>query len=324
MVPPDELILLTVDPNTTKRGPSRLLRASNEGAITIRKQLWWFILKDGTTHSDIVRLMGFIYGDAAPPVQKFEDVVPSYKTTSKSDRSKATKLLLFQQSPMPRWGYGGSSHVVKDWWSESPTIDMNTTTGIYVDTRNYTPHGSVRAGTANTTMRDIVKDLKDATLIPCDTVVYGCPGSVKNKLKDHANFISLDETVDLAIEVSQATVKTFESRYLRYEQAYEATCQEGYANIFSLDMPGKLGYYTTVSSLQKAFTSRVLDHPDYVRLCSAKEFLRKYDTHASYDVYTDNPIYTELLKRYPLLSAIGDNADASAVADYIKLKELNQ
>lgn len=140
----------------------------------------------------------------------------------------------------------GVKHLYDDrYWSyQAQDVDLDTETGIYVDLRQNDVHGSAYCDDTNTLQRTL-RTLKQYDLVPNDTQVYGCPGSHKNKMKDHKNWMSIDEAIDLAFSVTNKLLDTTTHSRLRYFYSLDVFKRTN-RSVLALDISVKGSYYDII------------------------------------------------------------------------------
>ena len=307
-LPYDKFKVLVVD-STTKKLPSRLLNWVNDNGYT-DQHVYLFVADPeqddypNTKQSirDKLAVMGW------PDVLDFDEVVPDYKVT----RAKAKKTAKVYTMQANMW-----CQTDRDYWRDGPDIDLDTTTGIYVDVRNHAPYG--HQGWYMSKIKDTIKTLKDNGYIPEDTVVYGCPGSHKNKLEGHPNFISIEEAADIAIDVASTLNTRYSVKYKRYQEV--KMLKDSDPSLFKLDISVNNSYYSSCKRVIDKFKDTIQfskNYTDYTSTFTILNLLRDNNLEELGMTRTKDNFFN----RYPLLQHVNaDESNAAYIKDYIELKE---
>lgn len=185
-----------------------------------------------------------IYKDA--DIIDFDAEVPDWAplvraSVPKSQRRKLARVKIMVKRSGHLWGRADS------WWKDGPSdFDVDENTGIWVATKSNEVHfdeGSFKYY-SNNDFYHAVDRMKRYGLIPEDTPIYGCPANVKNKLKDHPNYLSLEEALALSKEIIRASVNpSLQSKLITARRVVDFLKQED----VPLDIDVKTGYYKQCS-----------------------------------------------------------------------------
>jgi hypothetical protein len=303
----------------TKRIPSRLLSYVKEFNKTDQTYLFQCAEEDKaelfTYLQDVVGLHDGV---------DFDVVVPEYKL-SKEEREKykttVTKLVTFHNKRQ-RHGWHRSD---KDHWNKSSPVELDTSTGIYIDLRNYEPHDSKYITTTNQ-LNSVYKYMMDGGFIPKDAVLFGCPGSVKNKLKDHTNFIHIDEAIDLCLEVYLHLNEGKAQTYARYEGVVDFVNDNNSLFDKSIEVEGS--FFTLLSNIKRNFKETISKAESYTTYQGMKGIsnvvsqLRDAVVVNVSESSIEESIERRFKVKYPLLSHINMyNVNEMDVQEYIYMKE---
>jgi len=298
-----ECIWMTLD-LAEKRVPSRLLAfMSSQHPDKILNLLYY----DGD-RQPILDVLLSECGLTEHSVYDFTLHVPEIKIAKRGAvvRKKTAKVKVLSDLRRVYWSHNSHS----DHWDDKDVeLDMSVSTGIYVDLRNNVPHGH-RPG-SNQRLRDEVTRLKNYGLIPDDTVVYGCPGSYKNRLKDHPNFISIDEAIDIGMDVARGQANNPQMQ--RYRDVHDL-CKE--RSILTLDIPTKDQYYSVLGRVNKKFTTTVCTTDTYKEYLNGCMYVEQNSTTPH--VPRNNDIAKRFDMAYPLAKYL-DNATKQEVQEYLQL-----
>jgi hypothetical protein len=272
----------------------------------------WLINVDDTT---IVRVKAFLlrtFGFSSKSdgnVKVFSEEVDEYKVVRSPSAAtrKVAKVLTWE---------GGE-------WSRSDTeVDLDTTTGIYVDTRRGELYG-VECVNYYNGLTLVMKYLKMGGFIPEDTVLYGCPGSRKNTMKGHKNFASLDEVVIKALRKVKSISKWDNTKfnYIRAVYGLQHTLP-----VLKLDINVKEGYYNTIVNVKDLTETKKYKSWDSLRRLQSLlhyAFLAKHPVELCNTTNFEAYIKEKFYKSYPLLSVVEYGPDATrnkdAIEQYINL-----
>jgi hypothetical protein len=271
-----------------------------------------------TEEKDIDDVMEYMSNVIGMEVVDFRDV-PEYKNTAKALRKKGVvrKLLIFKH----RNRYIISS---QNCWEDVKELDLNNSGGIYVDLRNRRPINSNYVMSLHH-LNNIMRELKTNDIIPEDTKLYGCPGSVKNKLKDHPNFTHIDEVIDLAAEIAEDLGGGKVNQWRRLSAVKDFVSYNSDLFREGIGLEGSI--FNTYKNLGK----KEIDNDEAFKYyVSVSNLIDNIDTHPKRRTFKvvdcDRTPYEKMFwKKYPLLeqvsySKISSDAD-DAINDYIFLKE---
>jgi len=309
-------IILIAGPKT-KRMPSRLLaymKASHPD-----KDAWVFQYPEGGEYK-LKTWLKRTLGELKPV--SFETEVPDVSTATKGTaavKRKTAKVTIFNPN---NGGYYDNK------WEDAGDLNMDTNTGIYVDTRRGEMNGC-KYLISESDLAQVLRCMKHHDLIPEGTIMYGCPGSHKNKLEGHVNFMHIDEAIDLALELGRDLITpTMTSRY-NYLQSMDNFVKEQ-SDIFMLDIDINKSYYNRCKQRVRMFRDTVQTSKDYLTYkgCRMLYDMIRIDEDKKPSNYTDHAekLKEKFYKRYPLFAVIGGyhtdyDKNAPHIEEYIKLKE---
>ena len=291
-----------------KRKPSRLLahvKSLNkdhfnvrvveyeEGVCSVAQAVKW--IKKHTNHN---HTLFSNVPDIAPPSR-----ISSLPAAQRKKYAKV-KVMKFKDR------YWGGD---KDWWVDHDgDLDLDNNTGIYVDLKRNIPQDESWEYKSNSKVWEVVQKLKRFNLIPKDTVIYGCPANVKNKLKDHPNYMSVVEAVELADTLAFADITP--SSLATYKLG------ESMKDVFSdlnlpLDIDVNAGYYKRCRKVIDKLHSINADYVGYV----VDKQRDGYQYNKRLNKITKQ-LTTKLTKEYPLLERGYSRIEEEDVVEYVKMK----
>jgi hypothetical protein len=192
------------------------------------------------------------------------------------------------------------------WGDHDGDLNLDSNRGVYVDLRRQDIHGTEYRWLGNNTLTEVSNILIEFDLIPEGGQLYGCPGSHKNKLADHPNYIHLDDAISMILEGSKSLFSVAERTRLNYLVSLN-TFVKGNNDIFSLDIDVKGSYYNSYRDRVAAYEDSVVSiTPNIETYYSAKRLgsiLRLGDQHETYKDYEDE-IEAKFNKKYPILQAV--------------------
>ena len=299
----------------TKKVPSRTINFMKDNHPTADIELWWYT---DATEQKVLDWLCTIYGYLT--VDKFDDVVPDYKvqrSASASTRKVASALVLSEREAWDDYM----------WWNDSPDIDLNNTRGIWVDVRSRRLVSTHHCRDEKTLFR-VHNALVNHDIIPEGTRVYGCPGSHKNLMKDHPNFMHIDDAIKLAFSVVEEGTTLIEKSKFNYV----ASCNEFYSTerkLLGLDIDVDMSYYNVIKKRVKQhkelYSNNIYETYQGCRYIIDRVF-NQDDLKGIYNYYEskEEELDKKFFLRYPLLNGVSVDHSAEMVnhvEDYIKLKE---
>jgi len=181
----------------------------------------------------------------AAKVTDFDAEVPDLAPLMRATVPKAQRKKLARVKIMVK-GYGWSTPDAQYWRDGPDDFDVDENTGIWVatkanrvefDTYPFSCYGNDRVW-------ELVRRMKQFGMIPEDTPIYGCPANVKNKLKDHPNYLSLEEALTLSKEIVRSSVNpSLQSKLITARRVVNFLKEED----VPLDIDVKEGYYKQCS-----------------------------------------------------------------------------
>ncbi len=295
----------------TKKVPSRCLKYMDDNYSNYDLKLWWCT---DDTEQELRDWLLDIYGYT--DVDLFDDVVPDYKiqrSASVSTRKLAKALILSDRLVWEEYM----------WWNDCPDVDLNTTRGIWVDVRSRSFDSSKYVHKSEGLYK-IHQALLRWEVIPKDTRVYGAPGSHKNLMKDHPNFMHIDEAIELIFKtVDEGTSMLDKAKY-----NYLSICNELYSKerkLLELDIDIEMSYYNVIKKrIDQYYKLYNKDIFMSFQGCREIQSLVSNKLHYSYYESKEEELTSKFFHRYPLLNLI-DTRDSNEmvkhVEEYIKLKE---
>ena len=271
------------------------------------------------------------YGNP-PHVIEFNEAnvpdVPRIKPTSGVNGYTVVKLKQFDyKGRHPGWGRNQDSAD----WKAAPPLALDQASGYYVDIRNNNPvylrsdNKTVEQESSNRCLNDSIVIAVRLGLLTSNTIVYGCPGAVKNHMRDHKNWTNLYDAIHMLLfrRVGSSTFKSNVMRHRRWEG------MKAYGTLWSClkkdkgKLPQDLASYSNmVSSCKQAHLDlqlRWLIDLD-IKLCqlSLPRLLEALDTD-ELSVYSD-----KTAEKYKLLFALNRDEDSlddfrSNIIDYANL-----
>lgn len=204
-------------------------------------------------------------------------------------------------------------YTAKDYWDEYPgDLDLDANTGIYVNLKSNEP--DFEDGfrwTSNSTIQETIKIWKRYNLIPHDTVVYGCPANVKNKLKDHPNYISYEDAFKLVDEM----VSEYKGSLVKYTLAQQVDHVMTELKI-PVDKGIKTGYYKVCLDKRDVFYGiKDINKKDIINY--AVNIVGVKDRRNRLSIYGDT-LTKKITKEYPMLSDLS-TPSYNDVGKYIKM-----
>ena len=320
-----DLLLIIYDPSESKRVPSRLLRHIKEEYGADEPPRVFLFSYDSKTKAQTKR---WVYTTFGIMPDLFEDVVDEYKAVkgAVSTRKKIAKVKVFNTMN----GMNGY------WGDHDGDLNLDSNRGVYVDLRRQDIHGTEYRWLGNNTLTEVSNILIEFDLIPEGGQLYGCPGSHKNKLADHSNYIHLDDAISMILEGAKSLFSVAERTRLNYLVSLN-TFVKGNNDTFSLDIDVKGSYYNSYRDRVAAYEDSVVSiTPNIETYYSAKRLgsiLRLGDQHETYKDYEDE-IEAKFNKKYPILRAVHtrrtyyDDEDQTAalltdLQEYIQFKTTN-
>ena len=168
-------------------------------------------------------------------------------------------------------------------------------------------------------IKDTIKTLKDNGYIPEDTVVYGCPGSHKNKLEGHPNFISIEEAADIAVDVASTLNTRYSVKYKRYQEV--KMLKDSDPSLFKLDISVNNSYYSSCKRVIDKFKDTIQFSKNYTDYTSTVTILNLLKDNNLEELGLSRT-KDNFFNRYPLLQHLNaDDSNAAYIKDYIELKE---
>jgi len=239
--------------------------------------------------------------------QDVPDIKVQHTYVPPSQRKKLAKVKVLN---MEASRYGDTS---KDYWNDYPgDLDLDANTGIYVNLKSNEPDFENEfRWVSNGTIQETIKVWKRYNLIPHDTVVYGCPANVKNKLKDHPNYISYEDASKLVDEM----VSEHKSSLVKYILAQQVDHVMTELKI-PVDKGIKTGYYKVCLDKRDVFYGiKDINKKDIINY--AVNIVGVKDRRNRLSIYGDT-LTKKITKEYPMLS---DRSTPSYdnVGKYIKM-----
>lgn len=290
------------------RKPSRLLEyvKSNYGKVDCRLieytdgkrqvALDWIKTNVGLGEDSIID-----FDQEVPDIKVQRSYVPP------SQRKKLAKVKVLNINASNYWS------TAKDYWNDyEGDLDIDANTGIYVNLKANEP--DLEDGcrwASNSTIQETITLWKTYRLIPHDTVVYGCPANVKNKLKDHPNYISYEDAFKLVNEL----VSEYKGSLVKYKLAQKVDSVMTEMNI-PVDKDIKSGYYRVCLDKRDVFYGiKDINKKDIINY--AVNIIGVQDRRSRLRLYKDT-LTKKLTKEYPMLS---DQSSPSMdnVGKYIKM-----
>lgn len=290
-----------------KKIPSRLLNYMK--TTHLDKQALMFKYTPATEHQ--VRKWIFTTYGWKSEVKLFSVDVPDYKIQRAATQRKVAGV-----KEMRRERYGGV------WSYDLVEVDLDVNTGIYVDMRRGEMSPTVYTYNEGC-VKSIVDILERHSFLPKGTKIYGCPGSHKNKMKDHANWMSIDEVIEQAFDVGSSTINKTELGRFTYLNSLQRWVSR-HPDIFMLDIDVKGSYYntikTTLNNDNDYYNSN--SYQNYTGLRQLQQIIMKGERYKQYNLAHDDVISTKFFSRYPLLQYTGVPTDkGNLINEYINLKE---
>ena len=300
-----DLLLLMYDPTESKRIPSRLLRHVQEGYDDEDIPRVFLFTYDSATKA---KVKSWIYTTFGITPTLFEDTIDEYKTVkgSSSTRKKVAKVKVLNT-------------LTGEWDDADGDLDLDNNSGVYVDLRRGVPYGSKYSlvppcfpdnrrwdymPNPRNRINRISTLLKKFGLIPEGGSLYGCPGSYKNKLIDHPNYIHLDDAVNTVLEEAKSMFSVAERTRLNYLESLKSFVKSNDA-IFDLDINVKGSYYNSYKDRITAYKDTILNSPSIETYYLSKELssiIRADDYFETYKNYEEE-IETKFSTKYPILQA---------------------
>jgi hypothetical protein len=307
---------------STKKVPSRLLRYMHEHHPEDQAILFYY--KDNTK-AKVRRWVYTTYGWKV--TQDFGDVVPDYKVqrnTTSGVQRKTAKALEFIESKHRMWN--------TPWWSDKQgEIDLDNSTGVWINVRKRTLQDSKYIYDGHDSQLDkVIQSLKKYDIVPVSTPIYGCPGSHKNKLKDHPNFIHIDEAINQLFELKKDMLTPLTISKMNYVKSMSEFIGD-HKEIFSLDIAIDKSYYSLCKQRALTFNKNLNAKSiyDIYNAClqlNGMGIREKGNEYGDDLVLKSEALSKKFFKRYPLLKHVNlpydpKNEHAYIVEDYINLKE---
>lgn len=195
--------------------------------------------------------------------------------------------------------YTGRGFSSKHVWAETKIDDLDRATGIYVELYRWEIRG-------NKGYRDF-KRLKELKLIPEDTILYGSPASRKNPLKDHPNFISLDDAYELGMSILEEVVQKQINRAITAE---------------ALERLRHNVYSRGVDNVENTLYNKlVLKKLTVENAESVRYVINNSEKYRERINYRTTEYINLVRKKYPMLEYMVHRVPETVVADYIKTME---
>ena len=313
----DNPIVVILVKEKEKRLPSRTISYMSQNYPNC--DLYMFQYKEGTEHA----IRKFIYttmGLKSEVILFHDDVddVSVNRGTAATRKKTAKVLTLDYTSSWSQFRDGGD-------------IDLDTNKGIYIDLRRGDPHDCKVAYSIDN-VRRVMLSLTQYDLVTEGTVLYGCPGSYKNKMVDHANFLSLDEAVKAAHSTVENLLTPKEIKRFSYLEGMN-TFKLRNDRLFNLDIDINTSYYNLYRKRINNYLS-IIDTNKYKLYCGYKHLSRATNNYENIvDNFCDKhqEVEDKFFGRYPLLklatsATMYDTDDQkqifnNSIEEYIKLKE---
>jgi hypothetical protein len=312
---PDERVVFLIH-ESTKKVPSRLLKYMEVHHTDKAAVLFYYNDKN---KSAVRRWVYTTFGWKV--TNDFGDIVPDYKvqrTTTSGVSRKTAKVLELN----PRGGGWRSD----EWWvDKKDEIDLDNSTGVWVDVRSRTMTSTKYVRYADK-LKGVLAILKRYSIIPEDTPVYGCPGSHKNKLKDHPNFMHIDDVIDHLLELRDEVLTPLKIAKMGYVRSIKNFMREQ-GDLFQLDIDVERSYYNTYKQRVVTFDRDVNAQNAYgiYQACLELAEIHVIESTEGFTAKTQE-INNKFFKRYPLLNIVDTykiqrGKGKEMVEEYIKLKE---
>jgi len=276
-----------------RKVPSRLLSYGQEHGYNRYKQVHIFYYPEGgltLLKDELTYLLGTDW-----TLIDFKDV-PDVAIKVR-DRGKKVAGLKSLNAPSYSWNSAD-----RDYWKDEGTLDLDTNTGIWIDIRNNVPDGYSTASR----LLDTIGEWKRLDLIPSDTVVYGCPGSHKNRLKDHPNYMSIAEMKRVVYEEIDQRLKAEPVINMYHNLA--PLFQSRDACLLKVDIQSKDRHYAVLKKLRDKWV-KVKVTVKYQEFQSLKGLKGERATTQYHDKF---------VKKYPLSTHLY-YADDEAIKHYVTL-----
>lgn len=287
------LLILMLDKEESKRVPSRLLRHVKE---TYDDEDTPRVLLFSYTKTTKVKVKRWIDTTFGVTPDTFEDVVDEYTPVrgAAGTRKKVAKVKVMSR--------------VNGYWSDhAGDLDLDSNRGVYVDLRRDNLYGTEYHWVGN--QLNAVSDiLKEYDLIPEDGQLYGCPGSHKNKLADHPNYIHLDDAISMVLEGAKSLFSVAERTRMNYLVSLKHFVS-GNNDIFNLDIDVEGSYYNSYRDRVKAYEDNIVTTsttPNIETYNSAKRLSKILRVDGREETYKDyeEDIEAKFNKKYPILRAV--------------------
>lgn len=201
-------------------------------------------------------------------------------------------------------------------WQDYKIDDLNFDTGVYVELKNYVPNDDGERWK----LRKFF-DMRKKNVIPTDTKLFGIPGNVKNTLKDHANYISVTEAIELAEQTLKDTAGKYVAKKLEHDaimqvlskhKCYNSTMRD---HLFQSKVKGTYigGLINRMHKVKEEYKEHGEDVAFYVNA-----FVEDYTAQVE---RKENSYKKELDKRYPMLTYTDNNVQPTVLAEYINMME---
>lgn len=288
-----------------KRKPSRLLSYMKDKYRESMPYAYLVFYPEGGKAQAVAWING-IHSSAS--ITDFDAEVPDMAPVARVSVPKAQRKKLAKVKVMKRhYGWQGIS---RDWWKDYPgDLELDNNTGIYVDLKANDPVMD-EWGWNNERVWSTVNRMKACGLIPQDTVIYGCPANVKNRLKDHPNYMSVKEADQMCRDIiSKRATPSLKAKLATAQTVESFLTQED----IPLDIDVKQGYYKQCS--------------DYIDLLNRNKEITSFIKYELVDHRKDqlvskikDIIRDNFERDYPLLQGNYRNTNCEHTAEYIKMK----
>jgi hypothetical protein len=136
--------------------------------------------------------------------------------------------------------------------------------------------------------------------------IYGCPGSHKNKLADHPNYIHLDDAIRMVLEGAKSMFSVAERTRLNYLVSLNSFVKSN-NDIFSLDIDVEGSYYNSYRDRVKTYEDNIVTTTPNIKIYylakRLSQILGVEDREETYKDYED-VIQSKFNKKYPILRAV--------------------
>jgi len=232
------------------------------------------------------------------PRIKMSDIPDVSVTVQSGSTRSAVAKVVYTTNDSRRYRWGDAKP--RDCWKEA-TVDIDTEKGIYVDLRNWeNTKGSMDD------MYTKIRFLFSLGLQDKDTFkLYGCPGTYKNKMKDHKNWQHLD---DYLVKHLKRLNKRLSTNYKTYEKYDNLFCHMDtqLRDIISLDIIPNKGYYKLYKDLYNEYINKITKDKNYDLYKAVKEYEVSFCSRE--DTSYKNKLEQELTRYYPMFSAVLDTS----------------